>query len=442
MKTRVTLCIGFFVLLVSWIFFFHYCCHNIGQQQFIPINRFFRGSAYPRKDPQHYNGYNNQILFSSFYTYNNTLKSNFEKQYTIPADEPTLSNTSLKIILMWNAWNLRMADEPLVKAQCPIRNCVFTTDMSLINQSDAIVLHFDTLEDFPLNRQSHQRYVFYHFESPDNTASHIMNDPRFRYGYFNWTMTYRRDSDIFLRDYYGSLVAKTSIDNNTRGARYNYVKHINDKSYVNQIDIKAHVSGTEITIPLDFEKVIRGKTKMITWFVGHCSTPIRREEYVHKLSQYVPIDVYGNCTEKCPSHCDEMLRTQYKFYLAFENSWCPDYVTEKFIRPYLYEAIPIFLGGADYSKYAPPNSYINARDFASPKQLAEYLMLLDKSDSLYASYFSWKKDYYVSVPDMFGWCELCRMIHDSSLPRQVYPDIKKWWMSEAGKCESDSTQYF
>lgn len=181
---------------------------------------------------------------------------------------------------------------------------------------------------------------------------------------------------------------------------------------------------------------------MITWFVGHCSTPIRRERYVHKLSQYVPIDVYGNCTKECPSNCDDMLRSHYKFYLSFENSWCPDYVTEKFIRPFLYEAIPIFLGGADYSKYAPANSYINARDFDSPKQLAEYLILLDKSDSLYASYFSWKKDYYVSVPDMYGWCELCRMIHDSNLPPKVYPDIKKWWMSGAGECESDSTKYF
>ncbi|EFX78568.1 hypothetical protein DAPPUDRAFT_25935, partial [Daphnia pulex] len=283
-----------------------------------------------------------------------------------------------------------------------IRSCVFTTDMSLINQSDVIVLHFDTLEDFPLNRQPHQRYVFYHFESPENTASDFMDDPRFRYGYFNWTMTYRRDSDIFLRDYYGSLVAKTSFNNNTLVSRYNYENKNDD-------DL--------------------GKTKMITWFVGHCSTPIRREEYVHKLSQYVPIDVYGNCTKQCPSHCDDMLRTDYKFYLAFENSWCPDYVTEKFIRPYLYEAIPIFLGGADYSKYAPRNSYINARDFDSPKQLAEYLILLDKSESLYASYFSWKNHYYVSVPDMYGWCELCRMIHDSKLPPKVYPDIKKWWMS-------------
>ncbi|XP_046640158.1 alpha-(1,3)-fucosyltransferase C-like [Daphnia pulicaria] len=337
-----------------------------------------------------------------------------------------------------------MADEPLVKAQCPIKSCLFTTDISLIHKSDVIVLHFDTLKDFPLNRQSHQRYVFYHFESPINTAFDIMDNPRFRYDYFNWTMTYRRDSDIFLRDYYGSLVAKTSIHNDTRAERYNYnLKYINDSLYKDQTVITDDMPGIELSQrQFDLTALIKGKTKMITWFVGHCSTPIRREEYVHQLSQYVSIDVYGDCTRKCPSQCDEMLRSHYKFYLAFENSWCPDYVTEKFIRPYLYEAIPILLGGADYSKFAPPNSYINARDFDSPKQLAEYLLLLDQSDSLYASYFSWKKDYYVSVPDMFGWCELCRMSHDNNLPSKVYPDIKKWWMSDAGECEPDSTKYF
>jgi alpha-1,3-fucosyltransferase len=337
-----------------------------------------------------------------------------------------------------------MADEPLVKAQCPIRSCLFTTDVSLINQSDAIVLDFEHLEDFPLNRQSYQRYVFYHFESPENTASDLMDDPRFRYGYFNWTMTYRRDSDIFLRDSYGSLVAKTSFNNNTRAARYNYQKNsLSDNFHYEKIEITEEIERMEFTKKeLDLKKNFRRKSKMITWFVGHCVTPILREKYVQELSQYVPIDIYGSCTKKCPSNCDEMLRNHYKFYLAFENSWCPDYITEKFIRPYLYEAIPVFLGGADYSKYAPPNSYINARDFESPKKLAEYLILLDKSEILYSSYFSWKKDYYVSVPDMYGWCELCSMIHDSNIPPKVYPDIKQWWMSEAGKCEfSDSTQY-
>lgn len=134
------------------------------------------------------------------------------------------------------------------------------------------------------------------------------------------------------------------------------------------------------------------------------------------VSENIPGSELVKSQSDLAAPCDDMLRAEYKFYLAFENSWCPDYVTEKFIRPFVYDAVPIFLGGADYSHFAPPHSYINARDFESPKALADYLM--------------------VSVPDFYGWCELCRMAHDSTLPRKVYHDIKRWWMMDAGNCES------
>jgi alpha-1,3-fucosyltransferase len=256
-------------------------------------------------------------------------------------------------------------------------------------------------------------------------------------------MTYRQDSDIYLRDYYGSLVKRSSQNENSSRARYIYnsVENINYSA-----DKTKNTNNLRETDKLiknrDLTSFIKGKKKMITWFVGHCTTPIRREEYVQQLSKYIPVDIFGKCTKECPSNCDEMVRTDYKFYLAFENSWCPDYITEKFSRPLLYGAVPIVLGGADYRKFAPLNSYINARDFNSPKELADYLILLDKSDSLYINYFNWMKDYYISVPDMNGWCQLCQMAHDNKIPTKVYHDIKRWWMNDGGECETDSTKYF
>ena len=58
----------------------------------------------------------------------------------------------------------------------------------------------------------------------------------------------------------------------------------------------------------------------------------------------------------------------YKFSLAFENSLCRDYVTEKFWR-ILNEtlSIPIVMGGADYKALAPPDSYLDVTNFTSPK---------------------------------------------------------------------------
>ena len=45
------------------------------------------------------------------------------------------------------------------------------------------------------------------------------------------------------------------------------------------------------------------------------------------------------------------------------------------------DMVPVVYGGADYSQYAPPHSYIDARKF-KPKQLAAYLKVLDADDAL------------------------------------------------------------
>ena len=46
-----------------------------------------------------------------------------------------------------------------------------------------------------------------------------------------------------------------------------------------------------------------------------------------------------------------------------------------------HDILPIVLGGANYSQIAPPKSYINAKDFSSPKELAGHLKYLVKKPS-------------------------------------------------------------
>ena len=61
-----------------------------------------------------------------------------------------------------------------------------------------------------------------------------------------------------------------------------------------------------------------------------------------------------------------MIERDYKFYLAFENSLCRDYVTEKFYNPLLFSTVPIVYGEADYEAIgAPTNSYIDVKHFSS-----------------------------------------------------------------------------
>jgi hypothetical protein len=121
---------------------------------------------------------------------------------------------------------------------------------------------------------------------------------------------------------------------------------------------------------------------------------------------------------------------KYKFYLAAENSLCPDYVTEKFYRGFLNDIVPVVYGGADYSQYAPPHSYINIADFRSPKELADYLLLLDKNDALYRKYFDWKKNFEVINRPLNGWCDLCEKLNDPTQKRKSYENVAKWWYDD------------
>ena len=86
---------------------------------------------------------------------------------------------------------------------------------------------------------------------------------------------------------------------------------------------------------------------------------------------------------------------KYMFYLTFENCLCEDYITEKTFRPLNYEIIPVVLGGGNYSRDMPPHSVINAKDFNSPKDLADFLINLAADEQRYRSYFKWKTHYRI-----------------------------------------------
>ena len=85
-----------------------------------------------------------------------------------------------------------------------------------------------------------------------------------------------------------------------------------------------------------------------------------------------------------PDDCLEEIQ-RHKFYLAFENSLCVGYITEKYWENSLERGlVPVVLGGAPYSpEQAIPGSFINAADVDSIKDLADYLKYLDKNDTAY-----------------------------------------------------------
>jgi hypothetical protein len=80
-------------------------------------------------------------------------------------------------------------------------------------------------------------------------------------------------------------------------------------------------------LPKDFMKTKR-KTAPILWIAKNCRATNRRELYIEKLMEYVDVHTYGECLKNHPFPKDKSrmeLISEYKFYLAVENSNCDDY---------------------------------------------------------------------------------------------------------------------
>ncbi|XP_069935652.1 glycoprotein 3-alpha-L-fucosyltransferase A isoform X2 [Cherax quadricarinatus] len=326
--------------------------------------------------------------------------------------DPAASDKALpyfKKILMYNgmnSWGLRAGRGQFLKLKCPVDTCVLTGSRSELTSADAIMFK-DHFSMPPHSRDLRQVWVMFMLECPLHTQ-HFTNK-----NVFNWTATYRHDSDIVAP----------------------YEKWI---YYDNAIYQKPQ----EINYAAN-------KTKQVAWFVSNCGARNNRLQYAKELGKYIGVDIFGACgTKRCPrsnsAKCFEMLNKDYKFYLAFENSNCRDYITEKFFVNGLrglpnqksHHILPIVMGAHpdDYARQAPLKSYIHVDDFESPKQLANYLHLLDQNDDLFNEYFRWKGT--GEFINTYFMCRLCALLHDEG-HQHYYEDVNAWWRG-TGTCINGS----
>ena len=112
-----------------------------------------------------------------------------------------------------------------------------------------------------------------------------------------------------------------------------------------------------------------------------------------------------------------MLSQRYWFYLAFENSLCRDYVTEKFWRILRLDVVAVALGAADYHMRVPERTFVDVRDFRSPKDLAAWLrgVIGAGADGPYLEYLERKRRLRCAAPATTGTesfaTKLCRFLH-------------------------------
>ncbi|KAM7542815.1 hypothetical protein Aperf_G00000004747 [Anoplocephala perfoliata] len=158
-----------------------------------------------------------------------------------------------------------------------------------------------------------------------------------------------------------------------------------------------------------------GRRRMIAWMVSNGQANNNRDSFAYMLSIYIQVDVYGTYSMQTPPGRDpfQWMSTQYKFYLAFENSNCRYYITEKATSNALRNnMVPIVMGAykEDYINVLPPHSFINVDDFKTIRELADYLRYLDKNHTAYAEYFAWKEHGSIYVEKRLD-CRLCGFVH-------------------------------
>ncbi|XP_043438160.1 alpha-(1,3)-fucosyltransferase 4 [Prionailurus bengalensis] len=239
-----------------------------------------------------------------------------------------------------------------------------------------------------------QRWVWMNFESP----SHSPGLRNLAGNLFNWTLSYRADSDVFVP--YGYLYPRT---------------HPSDQ-------------------PLGLAPPLARKRGLVAWVVSNWDERQARVRYYHQLSQHVSVDVFGRSGPGRPVPSIGLLHTvaRYKFYLAFENSQHLDYITEKLWRNALLAgAVPVVLGPdrANYERFMPRGAFIHVDDFPSASSLAAYLLFLDRNPAVYRRYFSWRRSYAVHITSFWEepWCRACQAVQSAGDRPKSIRNLARWF---------------
>ena len=258
-------------------------------------------------------------------------------------------------------------------ASCDQPRCVLLRDPA---DADAVAYHSYDLVYFPwilarlwlrswwwTGRESaKQKLVLYNLEPPSRWGRHawLLN------GVFDWVASYRADSDVPLRYTFFKLVPNNSSMPNQN------TQSLNNRAAAAPVTTRGH-------------NYAAGRTRLAFILTSHCDVPSDRLAFIRSLQTSLAglqaaqssrsrrrptnftsssasaslsaneqlahasrLDVLGGCGRSCRElDCDmSALARTYKFYLAFENARCTDYVSEKFWeRGLSHELVPIVNGG-------------------------------------------------------------------------------------------------
>ncbi|XP_053390912.1 glycoprotein 3-alpha-L-fucosyltransferase A-like, partial [Mercenaria mercenaria] len=287
---------------------------------------------------------------------------------------------------------------------CKYNNCKLSFNASEAGHSDAIIFqggyHFPRRLKF--KRRNGQVWIFYEHEPPYRyRKQHYSWIPK---NAFNWTMTYDRSiSDIHLP--YGEITNKSR---------------------------EAYISEDEL---------IRSKKRTALMIMSHCNTPANRLKYVTKLRKFIDVDILGACGTKWTcgirfkhDDCFKIIN-QYKFFLAFENSFCNNYFSEKVFDNFDYDTVMVTRGGkkGQINQILPVGTFLSTDDFKNAKELGLYLKSI--KNETYLNIIRRKQQFtsFRSYESVFqkAMCEICERMNNADMYKKTIEDIDKWAFSSS-----------
>lgn len=245
-------------------------------------------------------------------------------------------------ILIWTGSELPpfmyMVSDRMQK--CLYKNCFVTNKRTFFtNVKEYDVILFNAVDmkklNLPDERSVHQLYVLVGHEPPN-----LAPVPSEYNGFFNATWTFQLNSDTTLR--------------------YIIIKDKNGKVIGPHSDMQWMDANDMKPISKKVKHKLADKRIAAACFISNCfHAPSGRQYYIENLKTELDkyhhrVDLFGRCGDHdCPKdleECHSILETDYYFYLAFENSFSEDYVTEKVLTATKHFTVPIVYGGAKYTK--------------------------------------------------------------------------------------------
>ncbi|KAM9976709.1 hypothetical protein ACTFIR_010553 [Dictyostelium discoideum] len=185
------------------------------------------------------------------------------------------------------------------------------------------------------------------------------------------------------------------------------------------------------------------RNNSIVWISSNCwHEDYKRVDLMRSIMNITKVDSYGSCLNNIDfTDQDKLINSKhdqkmnvlkrYNFAIAFENSLCKDYITEKLWESLSVGTIPIYLGAPNIMEFLPdPGSIINVRDFKSVNDLVDYIKKVENDQNLRLKHLKWIKIkkwskefqniYDESVNNLNPLCSICSKIASKQIliPKQ------------------------